>query len=75
MIIINGPIRKQISVNCGHNALGHGFRANATIGRALRLMIINIGGDNFRRLKPPASKITKPAVRVVWADGVRLLLP
>jgi hypothetical protein len=44
MVIINGPVRRQIGVNCGHNALGHGFRANATIGRALRLMIINIGG-------------------------------
>ena len=38
MVIINGPIRQQIGVNCGHNALGHGFRANATIGRAFRLM-------------------------------------
>src|ERR1044071_8826489 len=44
MAIINGPIRQQISVNCGHNALGHGFRANATIGRTFRLCIINIGG-------------------------------
>jgi hypothetical protein len=44
LTIINGPIRRQIGVNCGHNALGHGFRANATIGRALRLIIINIGG-------------------------------
>ena len=44
MAIINGPIRHEIGVNCGHNALGHGFRANATIGRALRLIIINIGG-------------------------------
>jgi len=42
--IINGPIRKKIGVNCGHNALGHGFRANATIGRTLRLVILNIGG-------------------------------
>src|SRR5919197_3324032 len=42
--IINGPIRLQIGLNCGHNALGHGFRANATIGRALRLIIMNIGG-------------------------------
>jgi len=42
--IINGPIRLQIGLNCGHNALGHGFRANATIGRALRLAIMNIGG-------------------------------
>lgn len=44
MVIVNGPIRQQIGVNCGHNALGHGFRANATIGRALRLMVTNIGG-------------------------------
>jgi hypothetical protein len=42
--IINGPVRLQIGLNCGHNALGHGFRANATIGRALRLTIMNIGG-------------------------------
>lgn len=39
MTIINGPIRQRIGINCGHNALGHGFRANATIGRALRLKI------------------------------------
>ncbi|MBI3300687.1 MAG: hypothetical protein HYZ72_01200, partial [Deltaproteobacteria bacterium] len=44
LAIINGPIRQEIGVNCGHNALGHGFRANATIGRALRLIIMNIGG-------------------------------
>src|SRR5262244_725261 len=42
--IINGPVRLQIGLNCGHNALGHGFRANATIGRALRLVIMNVGG-------------------------------
>jgi hypothetical protein len=42
--IINGPVRLQIGLNCGHNVLGHGFRANATIGRALRLIIMNIGG-------------------------------
>ena len=44
LTIINGPIRHAIGVNCGHNALGHGFRANATIGRSLRLIILNIGG-------------------------------
>src|SRR5258706_5339851 len=44
MAIINGPIRQEIGVNCGHNALGHGFRANATIGRTVRLCIRNIGG-------------------------------
>jgi len=44
LAIINGPVRQRIGLNCGHNALGHGFRANATIGRALRLAIMNIGG-------------------------------
>ena len=44
LAIINGPVRPQIGLNCGYNALGHGFRANATIGRALRLVIMNIGG-------------------------------
>ncbi|HKA55428.1 MAG TPA: hypothetical protein VKJ47_17390 [Candidatus Binatia bacterium] len=42
--IINGPVRLRVGLNCGHNALGHGFRANATIGRALRLVIMNVGG-------------------------------
>ncbi len=44
MAIINGPIRRKIGVNCEQNALGHGSRANATIGRALRLVLWNIGG-------------------------------
>ncbi len=42
--VINGPIRKQIDINCGPGALGPGWRANATIGRAIRLILINIGG-------------------------------
>lgn len=44
LAIINGPVRDRIGLNSGHNALGHGFRANATIGRALRLVTMNIGG-------------------------------
>jgi hypothetical protein len=44
LAIVNGPVRNAIGLNCGHNALGHGFRANATIGRALRLVTMNIGG-------------------------------
>lgn len=42
--IINGPIRKQIGINCGSGAMGPGWRANATIGRAVRLMMLNLGG-------------------------------
>ena len=44
MLIVNGPIRKQLEINDGFNLLGQGWRANATIGRALRLVCTNIGG-------------------------------
>ena len=45
MIIINGPIRKQLNINGGSNALGEGWRANATIGRFVQLVKRNIGGS------------------------------
>lgn len=45
MIVVNGPIAEQIGLNDGANALGPGNRANATIGRALRLLMINAGGS------------------------------
>ncbi|MBI3937173.1 MAG: hypothetical protein HY323_09365 [Betaproteobacteria bacterium] len=44
LALINGPVRHKIGVNCGAGALGPGWRANATIGRAIRLILINIGG-------------------------------
>jgi hypothetical protein len=44
VLIVNGPIVKQIGMNSGMNALGQGNRANATIGRALQLIIRNVGG-------------------------------
>ena len=44
LIIVNGPIRHRIGMNCGCNLFGPANRANATIGRAVRLMLLNIGG-------------------------------
>ena len=44
VLIVNGPIVQHIGMNAGVNALGQGNRANATIGRALQLIIRNIGG-------------------------------
>ncbi|MEE3290777.1 MAG: thioredoxin family protein [Pseudomonadota bacterium] len=44
VMIVNGPVIKQIGINNGVNALGQGSRANATIGRALQLLIRNVGG-------------------------------
>jgi hypothetical protein len=44
ILIVNGPIRRRIGMNSGVNALGQGNRANATIGRALQLVVRNVGG-------------------------------
>ena len=44
LIIVNGPVTKELGMNSGHAALGAGNRANATIGRAIRLALVNIGG-------------------------------
>jgi hypothetical protein len=44
LVIINGPCRNALQINYSSNVLGQGWRANATIGRALRLVLTNIGG-------------------------------
>jgi hypothetical protein len=44
LLIINGPVRAALDVNSGAGAFGPGWRANATIGRAVRLVWQNIGG-------------------------------
>lgn len=44
ILVVNGPIRHEIEMNSGINALGQGNRANATIGRAVQLCVRNIGG-------------------------------
>jgi hypothetical protein len=44
LIIVNGPISRQLGMRSGQNLFGPGNRANATIGRAMRLMLINLCG-------------------------------
>ena len=44
MVVVNGPVARRIGMNSGVNALGQGNRANAGIGRALQLVIRNVGG-------------------------------
>jgi hypothetical protein len=44
LVIVNGPVARELGINAGHNAFGPGWRANATIGRAIRLILLNIGG-------------------------------
>jgi hypothetical protein len=44
LLIVNGPIARRLGINAGGNVLGQGARANAVIGRALRLVLQNVGG-------------------------------
>lgn len=44
LLIVNGPIRRKLEINDGFNVFGQGWRSNATIGRAVRLICSNIGG-------------------------------
>lgn len=47
--LVNGPVRNKIDLNCVNGCLGPGSRANATIGRALRLVMLNLGGLTIGR--------------------------
>ena len=44
LLIVNGPIARRLGIHAGGNVLGQGARANAVIGRALRLVLQNVGG-------------------------------
>jgi hypothetical protein len=45
LVLVNGPIVRQLNINSGTNTMGRGWKANATIGRALHLIINNVGGS------------------------------
>lgn len=44
LVIVNGPLAGAVGMNGGPNVFGSGNRANATIGRAIRLIMLNVGG-------------------------------
>lgn len=44
LIIVNGPIRRELGFVCGSNVFSNVARANSTLGRALQLILINLGG-------------------------------
>jgi hypothetical protein len=44
LIVVNGPIRTALGMNATHGVLGHGNRANATVGRAIGLVLLNVLG-------------------------------
>jgi hypothetical protein len=44
LVLVNGPYGRAIGLHAGSGCFGPGFRANATIGRAIRLILMNVGG-------------------------------
>ena len=44
MLVVNGPVADRLGIQKGAGALGPGWRANVTIGRAVRLALMNVGG-------------------------------
>jgi hypothetical protein len=44
LVIVSGPLAARLAINAGFGALGPGWRANAAIGRAVRLVMLNLGG-------------------------------
>jgi hypothetical protein len=59
LLLVNGPVGPALGINADYGALGPGWQANATIGRALRLIMNNVGGGwpgavSFAGLGQPA---------------------
>jgi hypothetical protein len=44
LVLMNGPLVHELDINYSYNAMGQGRLSNATIGRAIRLILVNIGG-------------------------------
>ena len=45
LVIVNGPVARELDINAGDNLFGPGWRANLTIGRAVRLVMRNVCGS------------------------------
>jgi hypothetical protein len=45
LLVVNGPMARRLDINAGPNCFGPGWRANTTIGRAVRLVLRNVGGE------------------------------
>jgi hypothetical protein len=50
MLVFNGPVRGELDINCSYEMLSMTSRANATLGRAVRLVLANVGGAKVGRL-------------------------
>lgn len=44
LMIVNGPVARELEINAANNVFGQGWRSNAALGRAVRFLLLNIGG-------------------------------
>jgi hypothetical protein len=51
LIVVNGPIRRELGINCAGGVFGPGFRANATIARTIGLIVRNVFGVRPQELE------------------------
>ncbi len=73
-VMVRGPVAETLGMNAGTNCLGPGNRANACIGRALRLVLTNIGGA--RPLVGDMATMGQPAkYGMAFAEGFHALAP
>ena len=68
LAIVSGPIRKQLGFNSGVNLFGPGYRANATVGRALRLLFVRESGDRFPVDRVQLAAATETAAGRAYGD-------
>jgi hypothetical protein len=67
VVIINGPIVKELGIACKQGAAGKGYHPNASLGYALNLIAYNVGGS-----RPPSmdrSTLASPSDYVCWVFG------
>jgi hypothetical protein len=72
LIVVSGPIIKDLNINFSYSTAGPGWRANSTIGRAMRLMLINLGQawpgvNDMKDVGNPAK------FGIVIADAIRMV--
>ena len=71
LMIVNGPIAQRLDINAGDNLFGPGWRANLTIGRAVRLVMRNVCGSRPGTLGPGTVRPRKgPGLRQRHSCGV-----
>ena len=71
VIVVNGPIRHRLGMNMGMMALGYGNRANATIGRAVKLVLRNVGGarpGDIERIDARRHRASSPTCFAEWEE-------